>query len=64
MWSAESLDAFVQGGQGGGHMNGFEGFVGELLRPEDAGYEDARQIHNGMIQKRPTLIARCRDEPA
>ncbi len=41
-------------------MNGFEGFVGELLRPKDAGYEDARQIHNGMIQKRPALITRCR----
>jgi FAD/FMN-containing dehydrogenase len=32
---------------------------GELLRPGDAGYEDARQIHNGMIDRRPALIARC-----
>src|SRR5687767_6436288 len=32
----------------------------ELLRPEDAGYDDARRIHNGLIDKRPALIARCR----
>ena len=32
----------------------------ELLRPGDPGYEEARRIHNGMIDKRPALIARCR----
>lgn len=32
---------------------------GELLRPGDAGYEGARKIWNGMIDKRPALIARC-----
>ena len=32
---------------------------GELLRPSDAGYEAARQVWNGMIDKRPALIARC-----
>jgi FAD/FMN-containing dehydrogenase len=31
-----------------------------LLRPGDAGYDDARRIHNGLIDKRPSLIARCR----
>jgi FAD/FMN-containing dehydrogenase len=31
-----------------------------LLRPDDAGYEDARRVHNGIIGKRPALIARCR----
>lgn len=35
-------------------------FTGELLAPGDAGYDDARQIHNGLIDKRPALIARCR----
>ena len=35
-------------------------FAGELLQPADAGYEDARKIHNGLIDKRPTLIARCK----
>ncbi|MCH8849940.1 MAG: FAD-binding oxidoreductase [Chloroflexi bacterium] len=34
-------------------------FAGQLLRPEDEGYEEARQIQNGMIDKRPALIARC-----
>lgn len=32
---------------------------GELLRPGDAGYEAARHVWNGMIDKRPALIARC-----
>ena len=34
-------------------------FSGQLLRPGDDGYEEARTIHNGMIDKRPALIARC-----
>jgi hypothetical protein len=32
---------------------------GELLCVKDAGYEDARLIWNGMVAKRPGLIARC-----
>ncbi len=32
----------------------------QVLRPDDAGYDDARRIHNGLIDKRPSLIARCR----
>jgi FAD/FMN-containing dehydrogenase len=35
------------------------GLRGALLRPDDAGYEDARKIWNGMIDKRPALIACC-----
>ncbi|MEY2449639.1 MAG: hypothetical protein QOH79_3115 [Acidimicrobiaceae bacterium] len=31
-----------------------------MLRPGDAGYDDARRIHNGLIDKHPSLIARCR----
>jgi FAD/FMN-containing dehydrogenase len=38
---------------------GLQGFSGQLLRPGEAGYDDARRIHNGMIDKRPGLIARC-----
>lgn len=34
-------------------------FRGDLLRPEDAGYEEARAIWNGMVARRPGLIARC-----
>ena len=33
---------------------------GELLLPGDAGYEEARKIWNGMIDRRPAIIARCR----
>ncbi len=32
---------------------------GELLRPGDGGYDEARTIFNGMIDRRPGLIARC-----
>ncbi|HEX6609164.1 MAG TPA: FAD-binding oxidoreductase [Hyphomicrobiaceae bacterium] len=35
-------------------------FRGELLKPADPGYEDARKVHNGLVDKRPALIARCR----
>src|SRR3954466_7730003 len=34
-------------------------FSGELLAPASPGYDDARQVHNGLIDKRPALIARC-----
>ncbi len=34
-------------------------FRGQLLKPTDAGYEDARRVHNGLVDKRPALIARC-----
>ncbi|MDQ6806211.1 MAG: FAD-dependent oxidoreductase, partial [Actinomycetota bacterium] len=36
-----------------------EGFSGHLLTPEDADYDVTRKIHNGLIDKRPALIARC-----
>jgi len=35
-------------------------FSGTLLQPGDDGYEEARRVHNGLIDKRPALIARCR----
>src|SRR5881227_1973286 len=35
-------------------------FSGQLLQPTDTGYEEARKVHNGLVDKRPALIARCR----
>jgi FAD/FMN-containing dehydrogenase len=32
---------------------------GDLFRAADAGYDEARKVWNGMIDKRPGLIARC-----
>src|SRR5262249_17272001 len=32
---------------------------GPLLHPSDAGYDDARKVWNGMIDRHPALIARC-----
>ena len=33
---------------------------GTVLQAGDAGYEDARKVHNGLVDKRPALIVRCR----
>ena len=33
----------------------------ELIQPGDPGYDEARKVHNGMIDKRPQMIARCSD---
>jgi len=35
-------------------------FAGELLLPSAPSYNDARRVHNGMIDRRPALVARCR----
>lgn len=32
---------------------------GSLLLPEDASYDDARSVFNGMIDRRPAMIAQC-----
>ena len=34
---------------------------GELIQPGDARYDEARKLYNGMIDKRPRLIARVAD---
>jgi len=37
-----------------------EGFAGELVTPESSSYDAVRAVHNGLVDKRPALIARCR----
>lgn len=32
---------------------------GELIFPDDAGYEPARHVYNGMIDRRPAAVIRC-----
>jgi FAD/FMN-containing dehydrogenase len=34
---------------------------GRIIEPTDKDYDDARKVYNGMIHKRPRLIARCAD---
>src|SRR5215468_8849084 len=36
-------------------------FQGSLLRFDDVEYPDARRIWNGLVSRRPGLIARCND---
>jgi FAD/FMN-containing dehydrogenase len=41
-------------------VRGFtEGIRGAVLLPEDPGYDDARAIWNGLIDRRPALIVQC-----
>jgi FAD/FMN-containing dehydrogenase len=35
-------------------------FSGAVVNPDDDRYDDARRVHNGLIDRRPALIARCR----
>src|SRR5436305_2702556 len=34
-------------------------FKGDLVRPGERGYDEARSIWNGMLDRKPALIARC-----
>ena len=41
-------------------LEAFAGSVsGSVLRPHDDGYEEARRIHNGLIDRQPAVIVRC-----
>ncbi len=44
-----------------GAVEGFaEGLDGDVLRPGETGFEEARTLWNAMIDKKPALIVRCR----
>ena len=34
-------------------------FAGQLIQPGDSTFDQARQVHNGYVDKRPGVIARC-----
>ena len=34
-------------------------FAGRLLQPTDLQFDEARRVHNGFVDKRPGVIARC-----
>jgi hypothetical protein len=43
-------------------ISGFSSTLqGKLIQPQDADYDTARKVYNGMFDKHPALIARCAD---
>lgn len=40
-------------------MTSLEAIGGTVIRPDHPDYEQARRLHNGMIDKRPAVIVRC-----
>ena len=42
-----------------GNAHAVPSFTGQLLRPTDDSYDDRRRVHNGLIDKRPAIIASC-----
>lgn len=38
------------------------GFEGEIVEPGEPGYDEMRKVFNAMVDRRPSVIARCRTE--
>src|SRR3954463_14265395 len=36
-------------------------FRGEIIAPDDPGFDEARKVYNGMIDRRPGLIVKAKD---
>ena len=45
----------------GTHALAAEGFGGEIVGRDHPRYDELRKVYNGMIDRRPALIARCED---
>ncbi|MET8750887.1 FAD-binding oxidoreductase [Streptomyces sp. NPDC004667] len=39
-----------------------EDLAGAVFTPDDGGYDEVRRVFNGMIDRRPAVIAQCEDE--
>jgi FAD/FMN-containing dehydrogenase len=35
-------------------------FTGQIVHPTDPAFDDLRRVHNGLVDKHPAIIARCR----
>lgn len=56
------LSGGVDGGVGAASVHWFQQrLIGELIRPGDDGYDAARQVWNGAVDRHPAFIVRCRD---
>lgn len=57
--TAEDGSPTSKAGDRRGHAPRIPGFSGEVLAAGDAGYETARAVWNGSVDRRPASIARC-----